>query len=204
MGYRDTWLTWRGRCSRHSEMALHAYDAEIKPTEPVTLLQVGVENGGDLEVWSACLPEGSTVLGMDVEAVCASFGQQVVVVDATDKQALRNALRGLTFDYIINDTRTHVLPHLWPYLKSNGKYFVEGYRAEIAAALLGAFHDQPTWLPEEEILSVTAYAHVLVVQKRQPKVVPFLEICTGEVADVVSLDRMTAAGIKKIVRADES
>ena len=38
--------------------------------QPIRLLEIGVQNGGSLQVWSKYLPEGSTIVGIDIDPAC--------------------------------------------------------------------------------------------------------------------------------------
>ena len=68
MGFGAQWIEHKGLISRLPESVLAALDREVNPKRPITLLDVGVENGGTVEVWQRVLPEGSRVLPVDLNA----------------------------------------------------------------------------------------------------------------------------------------
>jgi hypothetical protein len=199
VGYRASWLSHKGHGTRHLESVLYGLDQEITATSPIRVLIVGVENGGSLEVWADCLPEGSEIQGIDIEPLCGELDLPVLVGDATDHGWLKQVLAGEWFHVVINTTGER-LPHLWPFLVPGGVYVWEGYDTDSAVELLRAVSDEtPAWLPSEEILRVSSWHGVVIVEKRSPKVVPYLEILTGEVFDVVPEEALLDLGVKRIV-----
>ena len=59
--------------------------------------------------------------------------------------------------------------------------------------------DGESWLPVEEILRVDMYPDVAVIEKRQPRVTPYLQIMTGNFCDVTDEREFVAAGVKRVV-----
>lgn len=198
MGYRDSWLKHTGAVSRHCEVLLHALDRELV-SRPIRLLDIGVENGGSLEVWQEVLPEGSEVLGIDIDPACASLGLPVLTGDITDRAWVTDALRGQWFDLIIDSTGL-LSPFSWPFLTPGGRLIFEGYpMPPILELIEGAVTSKDTWLPYEEIMRVTTYPEVAVVEKRNPRVVPYLNIMVGNFADVVPESALIQAGVKRVL-----
>lgn len=200
MGYRDTWINHAGLASRHYEVVLHAFDREI-PNKPLRMLIVGVENGGCVEVWQQCAPEGSTVLGMDIDIRCSDLPIPVSYCDITDRAWLDSELDGQMFDVIIDSTNT-MSANLWPYLEAGGLYFYESYIPGWVQTLVSDLAlDRDSWLPIEEVMRVSTYSHICVIEKRNPKVVPYLEVLVGNFADVVTEDVLRAQGVKRVIVA---
>jgi SAM-dependent methyltransferase len=79
----------------------------IEEGKPVSLLEIGVMNGGSLEIWKEYLPEGSRIVGLDVNPECARLDLgdriEVAIGDATDRDAVDRLLGDRTFDIIIDD-----------------------------------------------------------------------------------------------------
>lgn len=198
MGYRDRWLGHAGAVSRHYEVVLHAFDRET-PTEPIRLLDVGVENGGSLEVWQDCLPEGSTVLGIDSDPRCADLGLDVLTLDVTDRDAVKTALRGQWFEFIVDSTGT-MSPWTWAFLRPGGRLIFEGYDTEPVQKLVQDLaEDDESWLPVEEVMRVTVFPRIAVVEKRNPRVLPYIEIMVGNFADVVPEETLIESGVKRVL-----
>ena len=142
------------------EQYLSIYEVElgafVERGLPVRLLEVGVQNGGSLELWAKYLPLGSSVLGIDIDARVGllSFTHAaitVAVADATNATQMERLLGEQTFDIIIDDG-SHLAADvisafriLYPRLAPSGRYVVEdlhtsywptyggGYRAEGAS-----------------------------------------------------------------------
>lgn len=198
MGYRSTWLSHAGAGSRHSEVAIHAFDRE-QPTEPVRMLVAGVENGGSLEVWADVLPEGSEVVGVDIDPRCADLGLDVRVGDVLDGGFIRGEFRHEWFNLIVDSTGT-MTPHLWPFLRPGGRLFLEDYDTQRLIDLTRAVaEDDESWLPTEEIMRVEVYPHIAVIEKRNPRVLPYLHILVGNFCDVVPETELLAQGVKRVV-----
>lgn len=198
MGYRDQWLKHPGGVSHHSEVVLHAFDREM-PTGPVSLLDVGVENGGSLEVWRDVLPEGSEVLGLDIDPRCADLGLPVVIADVRDHGSVAGALRGMRFDLIVDSTGT-MSPWTWPFLRAGGRLILEDYGTRPLLDLVeDVAENRPSWLPVEEIMRVTVFPHVAVVEKRNPRVIPYIRVLVGNFAEVTSEEDLRDRGIKRIL-----
>jgi hypothetical protein len=184
--------------SRHFEVVLHAFDREI-PSVPLRLLDVGVENGGGVEIWRDILPEGSEVLGVDIDPACGRLGLPVLVGDVRDRSWVQEALRGRWFDVVIDSTGA-MSPNLWPYLVKGGRMVFENYEPSVVAGLVEAVaHQREGWLPVEEILKVTVYPHVAVVEKSNPRAVPYLEVVSGNFADVTGEDFLIGQGVKSVI-----
>lgn len=202
MGYRAEWLSaTRVYGSRHLEPVLYAFDKEVNIQERVSLLDVGVENGGSLETWLACLPHGSTVSGLDIDPATTNLEYEVLVCDVTDKAQVRQVLKGRWFDIIVDDSRAAASHNLWPFLRAGGLMFIEGVQVDQALPLMhtviGGYQD--CWLPYEEILRIAFYPGVAVIEKRVPRSHDYLEIMTGTEFGVVSQKILMDQGVKQVV-----
>ena len=129
-----------GKATDKWEQYLIAYESELAVFQvrgvPIRLLEIGVQNGGSLELWSNYLPEGSTCVGLDIDERVAGLtfsakGISVHVCDATDKAALERVIGTQTFDIIIDDGSHHctdvvkTFGLLFARLAPLGKYFIE-------------------------------------------------------------------------------
>jgi len=198
MGYRAAWLNHAGLGSRHSEVTIHAFDRNL-PLDPARVLVAGVENGGAMEVWADILPAGSQVVGLDSDPRCATLGLDVRIGDVTDDGFVRGEFRHEWFDLIVDSTGT-MTGNLWPFLRAGGRLFLEGYDTGRLMALVEAVADDvPGWLPTEEVMRVDVFPHVAVVEKRNPRVLPYMEILVGNFCDVVSEAELLGRGIRRVV-----
>ena len=121
------------------EQYLGVYQAELggllKRDAPLDLLEIGVQNGGSLEMWAKLLPAGSTITGLDIDARVADlvFDHPIKthIVDATNPAQVEAALGEASYDIIIDDG-SHIctdviaaLNQFYPRLRLGGLMFIE-------------------------------------------------------------------------------
>jgi 23S rRNA U2552 (ribose-2'-O)-methylase RlmE/FtsJ len=137
---------------------LPIYDFELHPLvargQPLRLLEIGVQNGGSLQIWHNYLPEGSRIYGLDIDERCRrlDFPPQVKVLigDAGDPATLNELLGDEVFDIIIDDgshqSRDVVaaVEALLPRLAAGGKYFIEDLHTSYWSSYGGGFRKAGT------------------------------------------------------------
>lgn len=136
------------------EQYLGMYQSELTPFvdrgAPVRLLEIGVHNGGSLELWSKYLPPGSAIRGIDIDEKVGelSFKEANVtatVADATDPKKIKELFGDDAFDIIIDDGShhsSHVIASfrlLYPHLSTGGKYIIEDLHCSYFPAYGGGF-----------------------------------------------------------------
>ena len=138
------------------EQYLSIYEVELAPYvrdgTPITLLEIGVQNGGSLELWSDYLPPGSQIVGIDIDSRVGElkFGNpniSVIVHDVTDTEGLRTILGNSTFDIIIDDG-SHIssdvirtFEYYFDYLAPGGKFIIEDLHASYYRSHGGGFRE---------------------------------------------------------------
>jgi hypothetical protein len=202
MGFRAAFLKHEGFTACHSEVFLHVMD-RLTAGPVMSVLMVGVDNGGSLQVWREALAEGSSVMALDERPECADLGLDVHVGRTSDRAWLESTLGSLQFDLII-DSMGHANGDVWPWLKVGGFLAIEKYDDSRVRELMTAMiHDQDSWLPYDEVLGVQYYPNVVFVEKRNPRVVPYLNIIVGNEAPVVDEDVYVQRGGKRITVSKE-
>lgn len=113
-----------------------AYREEFaRVTRPVTtLLEIGVEGGGSLEMWNEMFP-GAKVVGLDIDPRCKALerhGFTVEIGDQSDRAFLRGVVkRHAPFSIVVDDgghwpfMQRTAFEELWPGLSFGGCYCVE-------------------------------------------------------------------------------
>ena len=105
--------------------------------QPVRLLEIGVQNGGSLQVWEEYFSGAEIIVGCDIDERCETIPyhnerMHVVIGDAADK-AVAEEIRAFSpaFDIIVDDG-SHVsqdivqaFGHFLPMLAAGGRYIVE-------------------------------------------------------------------------------
>jgi SAM-dependent methyltransferase len=149
----DVFMAHTGRVSDKWEHYLAIYDREVgsfrDASAPVRLLEIGVQNGGSLEVWSKFLPPGSSVVGIDIDQRCGelTFSGDITVLigDAADSATLDRLVGTQVFDVIVDDG-SHVsrdiiatLQACFPRLRPGGIFLIEDLHASYWASHGGGF-----------------------------------------------------------------
>jgi hypothetical protein len=138
------------------EQYIGIYESELAPFiiagQPISLLEIGVQNGGSLQVWKKYLPVGSCVVGIDINPDCAKLeldeNTSVHIADGTDRAALDGVLGDLTFDVIIDDgshRSDHIISTykaLFSRVKGGGKYIIEDLHASYWSEYGGGFRTE--------------------------------------------------------------
>lgn len=136
----DLFFAHSGRLVDKWEQYLSVYEQELGSLaaagKPLRLLEVGVQNGGSLELWADFLPTGSTIIGLDIDPRIGELafdnpGISALVADATDSAAIDRALGDRRFDIIIDDG-SHLCRDvratfelLYPRLALGGRFIIE-------------------------------------------------------------------------------
>jgi SAM-dependent methyltransferase len=128
-----------GKLTDKWEQYLAIYQGEmerfIAAGKPVRLLEIGVQNGGSLEVWSKFLPHGSAIVGIDIDPAAGALSfagnVQAFVADVNDVEKVEDCIGTAPFDIIIDDgshTSSDIISTfkcLFSKLAPGGKYFAE-------------------------------------------------------------------------------
>ena len=106
--------------------------------KPIKILEIGVLNGGSLEMWRYYFPE-ATIVGIDIDPNCKQHEQEGInirVGDQTDEKFLQSLIDEFgDFDLIIDDGSHHVnhvnktFQFLFSKLANDGIYFIEDTHA---------------------------------------------------------------------------
>ncbi|MFX1716099.1 hypothetical protein [Paraburkholderia sp. A1RO-5L] len=108
---KDIFFAHDGILSDKWEQYLAIYDAEfgyfVEAGGRVSVLEVGVQNGGSWQIWAKDFRAGSRITGIDVDKACGTLelgsNIEVRVGDASDRQQRDELLGGTTFDVVIDD-----------------------------------------------------------------------------------------------------
>lgn len=153
MSYADLFNAHVGYRSVKWEHYLEIYDQHLKnkasSLSPVTLLELGIQNGGSLEIWAKYLPVNSRIIGVDIEKKCSQLlfppNITVLIGDASDPLFIKNKLLNYTYDIIIDDA-SHMpretiaaFTMLFGQLAPGGLYFVEDTHTSYWAPFKGGF-----------------------------------------------------------------
>lgn len=102
----------------------------------INFLEIGIADGGSLDMWSNYFSANSKIFGIDINKDCKQFERKnirVLIGDATDKNYLENNLFSQVnkFDIILDDGSHKMkdilnsFKYLYPKLKHGGLYIIE-------------------------------------------------------------------------------
>lgn len=120
-------------------MYIAEYDRIFQPLKefPIRLLEIGIQNGGSLEIWSKFFPNAEKIVGCDINLLCAQLEFDdpritVVAKNANTDEAEESIIAcSNNFDFIIDDGShrsediIHSFSRYFPYLKDGGIYIAE-------------------------------------------------------------------------------
>jgi len=101
----------------------------------VTILEIGVDNGGSMEMWKHYFGPSATIIGIDINPNCATHAQpgiEIRIGDQSDPVFLQKLVDEFgSFDIIIDDGSHHSdhieasFDFLYSKVKENGCYLIE-------------------------------------------------------------------------------
>lgn len=135
----ELYAAHRGKVSDTWDLYLDVYDRVLAPwrERPIDFLQVGVQNGGSLEIWSRFFPKARTITGCDIDPRCGALAfddpRIAVVVGAVNTmEAARKILDCSPFFDVFIDDGSHVsndivmtFRNYFPRVKPGGLFLIE-------------------------------------------------------------------------------
>ena len=108
---RDLYATHAGKVSDKWSLYLDVYDAAFSRfrDRPIAFAEIGVQNGGSLELWARYFAQASILLGCDIDPKCGALAfadpRIAVVVGDVNTEATYRAIlsRSPGFDVFIDD-----------------------------------------------------------------------------------------------------
>lgn len=146
-----------GKVSNKWESYLSYYDVLLNSlrNNPVSMLEIGVQNGGSLETWAEYFQSGKCFIGCDIDPKCGELvfddnRINVVVGDANSSTAFK-AIQTISHDFdIVIDDGSHIstdvlnsFVNYFPLVKPGGLYIVEDthtlYMDQFGGGILNEF-----------------------------------------------------------------
>ena len=155
MSVTDIHLSKTGKVSDKWESYLHFYDKEFGPLRhrKISLLEIGIQNGGSLETWAEYFPYASHIVGIDIDEKCGhlEFSDPRICVHVADAAELDLDIQ---LNIVIDDgshTSSDIVRNFqrwWPKLLPGGLYVVEDFHTMwmpgYGSGALGFFLDMVT------------------------------------------------------------
>lgn len=139
MSLAQLYATHEGFVSDKWDIYLSEYERLFNRlrSEPVSVLEIGVQNGGSVEIWSKYFPNATSIIGCDINPKCEQLTYTsdkitIIIGDIKDTQT-RSAISDIsaTLDIIIDDgshTSSDIIQtfcFLFPRLKQGGIFVAE-------------------------------------------------------------------------------
>ena len=135
----DLYKAHEGKVSDKWALYLREYDRLFAPyrEQAISMLEIGIQNGGSLEIWNQYFPNAQKFVGCDINPECAklTYADPRIAVIVGDATALETQVQVLAqsanFDLIIDDgshTSSDIVKafaRYFPALKSGGLFVAE-------------------------------------------------------------------------------
>lgn len=137
--FREIFSSHQGKYSDKWDSYLDVYDLVLASLrdKPIRLLEIGVQNGGSLEIWDKYFPAAQKILGCDVNPQCSLLQYnnpkiKIIIGDAASVETKEEIkLESGSLSLILDDgshTSRDIIQtfiSLFPLLDANGTYMVE-------------------------------------------------------------------------------
>ena len=138
LSLQELYKQHKGKVSDKWSLYLEEHDRILSPyrVKPIQLLEIGIQNGGSLEIWAKYFPRAENIIGCDINQACKNLrydDRRITVIvgnantDETEKCILQHAK---SFDLIIDDGShqsndiIQSFVRYFPLLKEDGVYVV--------------------------------------------------------------------------------
>jgi len=187
---RELYAEHDGKVSDKWSLYFDEYERLLAPyrSRPVRILEIGVQNGGVLELWSRYFAEAKRIVGCDVNPDCGKLAYDdpriaLVVGDANlDETQQRIVSICDTFDVIIDDGShrssdiVRSFARWFPRLADGGLYIVEDLHCSYWKAFEGGLHDELSSIAFLKTLGdVISHEHWGLPRTRVDELRPFAE-----------------------------
>lgn len=187
---RRLYAEHHGKVSDKWSVYLDVYERLLSPLrgDPVRLLEIGIQNGGSLEIWAKYFPSATYLLGCDINPGCRFLQFEdpriaVVVGDAnTDHAAREISAHSAQFDIIIDDGShrssdiVRSFQRYFPVLSEGGIFIAEDLHCSYWRHFEGGLHDPASSLAFFRKLSdIVNHEHWGVPGRRSELLAIFLE-----------------------------
>jgi cephalosporin hydroxylase len=136
--------------------------------QPLTVIEIGIFNGGSLQMWRHYFGPQATVVGVDVNPECEKYaepGIEIVIGDQADRDFLRSlAGKYPNFAILIDDGghRMHqqiaTFEELYPHLRADGVYLCEDTHTSYMPQFGGGYGQPHTFIETVKALIDSLHA----------------------------------------------
>jgi SAM-dependent methyltransferase len=133
----------------------HRHFAAFRGRSPV-VLEIGVSQGGSLQMWKRYFGRGVRIIGVDLDARCRELGEEsveIVIGDQTDRAFHAELRRRFPHIDIVIDDGGHgmqqqivTFEELFPHVQPNGVYVCEDLHSSYLAGFGGGLRRDGTFI----------------------------------------------------------
>ena len=152
--YREAYFSERAFDSDKWEHYFEIYDHLLSHLygKDVAFVEIGVQNGGSLEVARKLFGPNSKILGIDIDPRCkkletAGIADKIIIGSQIDDRCVEEAIRFLPQIDVLIDDGSHVQAHMigsflkfFPAIAQNGVYIIEDTHTNYSPEHQEAFH----------------------------------------------------------------
>lgn len=109
--------------------------SQVSRNSPLKVLEIGVQNGGSLQLWRRFFGKDAIIFGIDIDSRCREFadeGNQIRIGDQSDPTFLKQVVEEMGGIDVVIDDGSHIASHqvasfkvLFPMLAHDGIYICE-------------------------------------------------------------------------------
>jgi hypothetical protein len=124
--------------------------------QPLTMIEIGIFNGGSLRMWRDYFGSQATIVGVDVNPECTKFaepGIEVVIGDQEDRGFLRSLADRFPDAAILVDDGGHrmgqqiaTFEELYPRMRQDGVYLCEDTHTSYMPVFAGGYRQPQTFI----------------------------------------------------------
>jgi hypothetical protein len=135
--WQDFSANKQGRIINKWEHYFPIYEKYLSPwrNKSLTFIEIGVSQGGSLQMWRRFFGPYATIVGLDINSTCARYeepGIHIRIGDQSDENFLSKLIEEFGTPDVILDDGSHQMQHikktfeyLYPRISKNGLYIVE-------------------------------------------------------------------------------
>ena len=155
MSLKELFKGHKGKLSDKWSLYLDEWDRIFTPYRyrRINLLEIGVQNGGSLEVWSRYFQKAARIIGCDIDKKCGDLRYDddriaIIVGDANSDECAGRILQQASKFGIIIDDASHKSSDIvrsfaryFPYIMDGGIYVVEDLHTSYWESYEGGLHN---------------------------------------------------------------
>ena len=135
---KDLYKNHSGKVSDKWSIYLNEYDDKLRKYQelPINFFEIGILNGGSLEIFSKYFAKAELILGCDIDAKCNELHYdqmniKVIIGDVNEEKIKNQIIKYSEFDIIIDDGShnsddiVRSFCNYFNYLKDDGLYIIE-------------------------------------------------------------------------------